>query len=72
MYRISYDSLSHRKSCKAGCHLQYSRKVIFHSGGNIKKVMDDLVACEIDGINPPVVKTENAITLFRDAKKYGT
>jgi len=34
--------------------------------------MDDLVACEIDGINPLAVKTENAIALFRDAKKYGT
>ena len=31
---------------------EHGVKVIFHSEGNIKKVMDDLVACEIDGINP--------------------
>ena len=27
-------------------------KVIFHSDGNLNAVMDDLVAAEIDGINP--------------------
>jgi hypothetical protein len=31
---------------------EHGVKVIFHSEGNIKKVMDDLVACEVDGINP--------------------
>ncbi len=27
-------------------------KVIYHSEGNLKKVLDDLVACGIDGLNP--------------------
>lgn len=31
---------------------EHGVKVIFHSEGNIKKVMDDLIACEVDGINP--------------------
>ena len=43
--------------------------MIFHSEGNLKKVMDDLVACGIDGINS--LDPENAIALFRAVKKYG-
>ncbi len=31
---------------------EHGVKVIFHSEGNLKKVLDDLVACEIDGLNP--------------------
>lgn len=31
---------------------EHDIRVIFHSEGNLKKVMDDLVACGIDGINP--------------------
>jgi uroporphyrinogen decarboxylase len=31
---------------------EHGVKVIFHSEGNIKKVMDDLIGCEVDGINP--------------------
>lgn len=31
---------------------QHGVKVIYHSEGNLKPLMDDLVKCEIDGINP--------------------
>lgn len=31
---------------------EYGIKVIYHSEGNIWKIMDDLVSCAIDGINP--------------------
>jgi hypothetical protein len=31
---------------------EHGIKVIFHSEGNLKKIMDDLVECGIDGINP--------------------
>ncbi|UCB44471.1 MAG: hypothetical protein JSV25_09615 [Spirochaetota bacterium] len=31
---------------------EHDIKVIFHSEGNLKKVMEDLVSCGIDGINP--------------------
>jgi hypothetical protein len=31
---------------------EHEIKVIFHSEGNLKKVMDDLITCGIDGINP--------------------
>ncbi len=113
---------------------EHGVKVIYHSEGNLKKVLDDLVACGIDGLNPlepenlsleyvrrahprlvlwggiddkrllpfgtegqleqavrraletcregglilgasgqihPAVKPENAVALFRAAKKYG-
>ncbi len=114
---------------------EHGVKVIYHSEGNLKKVLNDLVACGIDGINPlepenlsleyvraahpklvlwggiddkgllpfgseaqvegavrravetcregglilgasgqihPAVKPENAVALFRAAKKYGS
>lgn len=46
---------------------EHDIKVIFHSEGNIKKVMDDLVACEIDGINP---LEPNNISLQYTREKY--
>ena len=51
---------------------EHGIKVVFHFEGNIKKGMDDLVECEIDGITPSAVKSENATALFRVARKYGT
>jgi hypothetical protein len=35
----------------AQCH-EYGMKVIFHSDGYIMDIMDDLIACGIDGLNP--------------------
>jgi hypothetical protein len=46
---------------------EHGVKVIFHSEGNIKKVMDDLVACEVDGVNP--LEPEN-ISLEYARKNY--
>ena len=46
---------------------EHGVKVIFHSEGNIKKVVDDLVACEVDGINP--LEPEN-ISLEYARKHY--
>lgn len=34
-----------------GCH-RADLKVIFHSDGNVMEIMDELVACGIDGLNP--------------------
>jgi hypothetical protein len=34
--------------------------------------MDDLGACEIDGITPSAVKSENAIALFQAIKNTGS
>jgi uroporphyrinogen decarboxylase len=34
-----------------GCH-RAGLQVIFHSDGNVMEIMDDLLACGIDGLNP--------------------
>jgi hypothetical protein len=46
---------------------EHGIKVIYHSEGNLKKVMEDLVACGIDGINP--LEPEN-ISLEYTRKNY--
>ena len=46
---------------------EHGIKVIYHSEGNLKKVMQDLVACGIDGINP--LEPEN-ISLEYTRKNY--
>ncbi|HEB31920.1 MAG TPA: hypothetical protein ENI15_13765 [Spirochaetes bacterium] len=46
---------------------EHGIKVIFHSEGNLKKVMDDLITCGIDGINP--LEPEN-ISLEYVRKNY--
>jgi hypothetical protein len=44
-------------------------KVIFHSDGNLNEVMDDLVATEIDGINP--IETQASMDLRQIKEHYG-
>jgi hypothetical protein len=44
-------------------------KVIFHSDGNLNAVMDDLVAAEIDGINP--LETQAGMDLRHIKERYG-
>ncbi|MCL4417930.1 MAG: hypothetical protein M1365_14800, partial [Actinobacteria bacterium] len=43
-------------------------KVIFHSDGNLWEIMDDLVNCEIDGLNP--IETIAKMDLKKLRKKY--
>jgi uroporphyrinogen decarboxylase len=52
-----------------GMYHELGCKVIYHSDGNLNAVMDDLVAAEIDGINP--IETQAGMDL-RDIKaRYG-
>ena len=44
-------------------------KVIYHSDGNLNAVMDDLVATEIDGINP--LETQAGMNLRDIKERYG-
>ena len=44
-------------------------KVIFHSDGNLNAVMDDLVAAEIDGINP--IETQASMDIAQIKQHYG-
>lgn len=43
-------------------------KVIFHSDGNIMSIMDDLIACGIDGLNP--LEKAAGMDVFEIRRKY--
>ena len=53
------------------CHLLHSKgiKVIFHSDGNVGKVMNTLINCGIDGFNPLEISAGMDYESFK--KEYG-
>ena len=52
-----------------GMHHDLGFKVIFHSDGNLNAVMDDLVAAEIDAINP--LETQAGMDVRQIKERYG-
>ncbi len=51
----------------AQCH-QYGMTVIFHSDGYIMDIIDDLVACGIDGLNP--IEKAAGMDIYEIHRKY--
>ena len=48
---------------------QHNIKCLFHSDGYLMEVMDDLIGCDIDGINP--IETVAGMDLKKIKEKYG-